>query len=106
MLLRCLNCEKVSHEDELVSVDGDSYEYFGFTGRMTYKGCPHCKDDDLEEVKMCDCGRDYISDYETICQNCKEDVAKDFRAFCRDLTEEEKDYLFELLEDDDYVKSI
>lgn len=107
MFLRCLNCEKVYHEDELVSVDGDSYEYFGITGRMSLKGCPHCHDDDLEEVKMCECGEHYIPLDEDLCEECKEEVADSFRDFCKALTAAERDYLFEeLLEDEDYVKAI
>lgn len=104
-MLRCLDCDEVMDYEDLVEVRGDSYECWGETGYSTEHRCG-CGCTDFEEVEICDCGRDYISDYETICQNCKEDIAKDFRAFCRDLTEEEKDYLFELLEDEDYVKTI
>lgn len=105
--LRCLNCGEVCSEDELETVKGDSYEYWGETGTADSLGCSSCGWDDFEEVELCVCGHDYIADGEGLCDACKEEVANDFKRFCRELTEAQLDYLFEeLLEDDDYVKTI
>ena len=107
MFFKCISCEEVFSEDELIDVDGDSYEYFGFTGRMSYKGCPNCKCDDLEEVQLCKCKHNYIPDDEDLCDECKQEVANSFREFCKNLSAAEKDFLFdELLEDFDYVKDV
>jgi hypothetical protein len=51
MRLRCLNCEEVFDEDELVTIKGDRYEHFGFTGCTSSKGCPVCCNDEIEEVR-------------------------------------------------------
>jgi hypothetical protein len=106
-MLRCLNCGEVFTEDELVKGTGDAYEHFGFTGHTDSRCCPRCNDDDFEEVRICDCGHDYIADGETLCEECKEQIAIDFRRFCHNLSDAERDYLLdELLGDDDYVKKL
>lgn len=107
MLFRCRDCNEVFNEEEMKECLGDSYEYFGFKGHMTYKGCPKCESDDFEEVHLCKGEHDYIPIDEDLCDECKAKLARDFKEFCNKLSEAERDYLLdELLEDDDYVKEL
>ena len=106
-MLKCLECGEVFAEEYLEDAKGDAYEYFGFTGHTDLKCCPRCNNDDFEEVRLCDCGHDYISVDEQLCDECKEQIAIDFRRFCHNLSDAERDYLLdELLGDDDYVKKL
>ena len=107
MLFRCRECNEVFNEEEMKECTGDDFEYFGFTGKRNYLGCPKCEGDDFEEVHLCKGEHDYIPIDEDLCDECKVKIARSFKEFCRNLSEAERDYLLEeLLGDDDYVKEL
>ena len=75
----CNNCGK-TFDDCVVVYDSVPY---GSTN-VDYPSecvCPHCGDDDIEEVKVCSCGD--IATQGRLCNNCAENFKFDIKEICK-----------------------
>lgn len=78
MKLKCNNCGHVFDEDSLVKC----YDENG----CLYKGCPHCKDYEVEEVQYCEiCGKYkvYYDEENEMCEECVERILNKFKNIIR-----------------------
>lgn len=69
-MYKCLNCGAV-FEDKCEVIDY-------VDGRPAYKYlvCPDCLTDDIEELTLCRCGREYITDEQDRCDQCEREIGE------------------------------
>lgn len=68
--------------------------------------CPHCHEDEITEAERCDrCGKYTFEDevIDGLCLSCREDTVQRFYEATKDLTEEEREFITENLDFDDWI---
>ena len=88
-MYKCEECEMIIEDYNDLAEDFDGCRI-----------CPNCESD-VTEVEECDCG-DFKEKGELLCETCKMQVLKEFQEFMDNFTENERQFLNEYFDGQEF----